>query len=251
MDKHDEKIFYEIYNGLPRKGPGSFESTKKAYEIIKDKLNRPKILDVGCGNGKQTLDLLKISDGFITALDNHKPYIEELNEKIHAEKFSDRVVAEVGDMFSINYPENSFDLIWSEGAIYIMGLIPGLLEFKKFLAPGGFIAVSEISWLTNQHSYEARSYWYNAYPHMGSIRTNIEIINNCGYKLIDHFVMPESAWWDEFYKYLEVSLNKLKVKYKNDEKAIGILTAEEYEIELFRKYSCEYGYVFYVMQLRD
>ena len=43
----------------------------------------------------------------------------------------------------------------------------------------------------------------------------------------------------------------MKRKYKDDKEALHILAATELEIEMFRKYSDYYGYVFYIMQVND
>jgi SAM-dependent methyltransferase len=39
--------------------------------------------------------------------------------------------------------KQKFDLIWSEGAVFIIGFEKGLKEFKKHLKPGGFMPDAE------------------------------------------------------------------------------------------------------------
>jgi len=85
---------------------------------------------------------------------------------------------------------------------------------------------------------------------INAIKNNIEIIRNCGYKLVDYFVLPESGWWDEYYLPLEKRIAILRKKYKDDVKAQEVLEEEQQEIDLYRKYSKYYGYVFYIMQKR-
>jgi hypothetical protein len=46
-------IFFEIHQGLPREGPGRNDYTQKAFEIL-PKMERPRILDIGCGPGGPT-----------------------------------------------------------------------------------------------------------------------------------------------------------------------------------------------------
>jgi hypothetical protein len=60
-NKKFRKIFFEIYEHLPRGGPGDAASTRKAYALTKGLPGHPKILDVGCGPGRQTMDLARIS----------------------------------------------------------------------------------------------------------------------------------------------------------------------------------------------
>jgi hypothetical protein len=47
---------------------------------------------------------------------------------------------------------------------------------------------------------------------------------------------------------IEKKLVDLREKYKDNEKALMILEIEQREIDLFRKYSQYYSYVFYVGQ---
>ena len=243
-----KSIFYEIFHELPRKGPGSFNSTNKAYQYVKPYLRNPKILDIGCGNGKQTIDLLKISDGTITAVDNYPFFINELNETLTREKLNHRAVAEVGDMFNLKYEDESFDLIWCEGAIYNIGFEKGLREFKRFLKPNGFICVSEASWFVDKPSGEVFEFWNKYYPAITSINNNLAAAESAGHKNIAHFKFPESDWLDEYYKYLSQSLDKLRGKYKNNPEALKLFDAGQYEIEIYNKYSEEYGYLFFIMQ---
>lgn len=248
MDKEESGIFYEMFDRLPRKGPGSFESTRKAYETIGNQLNKPGILDVGCGSGRQTLDLLSISDGNIIAVDNYLPYINELNEKLNRYDLTSRASAIREDMFNLNFNDASFNLIWSEGAIYIIGFEKGLLEFKRLLKPGGFIAVTEISWLVNNPSRDSFEFWIKNYPGINTIEKNLLIIEQCGYRFIDSFVLPEKDWLDNYYSHLQININRMREKYSGYKKALDIINAEQYEIDLYKRFSNDYGYVFYIMQ---
>ena len=67
MDRMD--YFMELYGALPRAGPGDNALTRKAFEMMEDLPPRPRILDIGCGPGMQTVELLRISGGTVVALD--------------------------------------------------------------------------------------------------------------------------------------------------------------------------------------
>jgi ubiquinone/menaquinone biosynthesis C-methylase UbiE len=251
MDEKTLKIFFEIHKDLPREGPGSFKSTERAYNTIRKHLKKPMILDVGCGPGKQTIDLLNISDGEITAVDNHKPFIDQLEKEIIKGNFSNRVTAKVGDMFNLDFKEEQFDLIWCEGAIYNIGFEKGLSEFRKFLKPKGFIAATEACWLTNNISKEAKIFWDSEYPAIIHLEDNLKIAEECGYKIIDHFVLEKSAWFNDYYNPIIPRLAMLKEKYAGDETAEKIIHLHEKEIEIMDKYSNEVGYVFFILQKND
>ena len=131
MSEKLPKFFWKLHNGLPREGPGDNESTKKAYQMLEALPKNPRILDIGCGPGMQTIELAKLSNGRIDALDNHQPFLEQLKRRAEEEGLSEKINAVNGDMFALEYDENSFDLIWCEGAIFVIGFEKGLREWKK------------------------------------------------------------------------------------------------------------------------
>jgi hypothetical protein len=62
------------------------------------------------------------------------------------------------------------------------------------------------------------------------------------------FAARESAWWNDYYTPLEKKLPPLREKYKDDSAALARIEDTQQEINLYRKYSDCYGYVFYVLQ---
>ena len=80
-----DEVFFEIHSDNPREGPGSFESTKQAFDSLTNLPLIPKILDIGCGPGKQTFDLLEMSDANIIAIDNHQPFLDTIQNRINIE----------------------------------------------------------------------------------------------------------------------------------------------------------------------
>ena len=246
MDDRAERLFFEIHKNLPRQGPGSFESTKRAFELV----NAPspaKILDVGCGPGKQTFDLLSLTHAHITALDFYPVFVDNVQRKIDAVGVKNRVRVEQGDMNDMPFDRESFDLIWAEGAIYIMGFKNGLEKWKAFLKPGGYIAVSEITWLKDNPPKELETWWRDQYP-VQSTDANLDVIKNAGYKTVGHFILPAHDWWDDYYSHIEKRLPAFLEKFKDDPEALQVVDMEKVEMEMHRHYSDYYGYVFYVMQ---
>jgi ubiquinone/menaquinone biosynthesis C-methylase UbiE len=161
---------------------------------------------------------------------------------------ADRIEVQNESMFDLKFERDSFDVIWSEGAIYIMGFEKGLREFKPLLKKGGYVAVTEISWLKPNPPAELKSYWDKDYPGMDTVDGNLARLADAGYREISHFVLPDSCWWDDYYNPLEKRIVMLEKKYADDSEAQDLLNENRREIEFFRKYSDFYGYVFYVMQ---
>jgi len=240
-------IFFEIHKDLPREGSGRDKYTQKAFEMI-PKINKPHILDIGCGPGLQTIKLAKISNGKITAIDIHQPFLDQLKKHTIKEKLTDKIKILNKSMLKMDFPEEKFDIIWAEGSIFIIGFEIGIIEWKKFIKPGGYLAVHEMTWLKDNPPKEIFNYWQRIYPQISTIEKNLDLIKKCGYKIIGYFPLPEDAWWDLYYIPLEKRLKILEKKYKNNPEALEIINEHYEEIDLFRKYNKWYGSVFFIMQ---
>lgn len=243
----DWELLLEIHKDMPRQGSGRDEYTQKAFEMIPE-MKQPKILDIGCGPGMQTIKLAKLSGGKVIGIDIVQQFLDQLNESIEKEGLQERVKAVNQSMFDINYPEESFDIIWAEGSIFVIGFEKGLTAWRKYIKPKGFLAVHEMAWIQNNPPKEIVDYFKNVYPAITTIEKNIESIKKCKYKLLGYFPLPEDAWWELYYEPLQNRLNGLRITFKDNHKALEMINQEQLEIDLFRKYNKWYGSVFFVMQ---
>jgi len=241
------RVFYEVYEGLPRQGPGSAESTAKAFAMLQGTPRR-RMLDIGCGAGGQTLTLARLSGGHVTALDNHQPFLDSLNAKAAEEGLGGQVSTVNRSMFDLPFAKGSFDLVWSEGAICIAGFERGLLDWRRLLAPDGYMAVSEAVWLKSSPPAELAEFWEREYPSMRTVKEDLAAIGRCGYACVGHFTLPESDWWQSYYHPLERRVAELRGRYAADKDALAVLDAVVREIPFYAKYSDWYGYEFYVMR---
>ena len=249
MTEKMPEIFWEIHSGLPREGPGDNESTRKAYMMLKGLPENPRILDIGCGPGMQTIELAKLSSGQIDALDSHQPFLEQLKKSAKKEGIDDIIKTINGDMFNLSYENSSFDLVWSEGSIFVIGFEKGLREWRRLLTEKGYLVVSGLSWLRPDLPEDARTFMKQGYPAIKTIEDNLEVAQKSGYRIVGSFVLPSKSWWDNYYTPIETKLPKIKARHKENREALEFLAMEETEIEMFRKYSDYYGYIFYIMQV--
>ncbi len=240
-------ISLEIHQNLPREGPGRNRYTRRAYHML-PALEKPLILDVGCGSGGPTMELARLSKGQIIGLDIYQPFIDKLTRKIEKAGLSDRVKAVNCSLFEMEFPDESFDIIWSEGSIFIIGFEKGLKEWRRFLKSKGFLVVHDMTWLRPDPPQEISNYWKEHYPGIRTVEENLKLIPGCGYDLIGHFTLPEDAWWIEYYGPLEKRIRGLRMKYIDDSKALGMLEKEQREIDMFKKYRKWYGSAFFIMQ---
>lgn len=240
-------IFSEIHHDLPREAPGSTESTLRALSLIEGLPSAPAILDVGCGPGAQTIDLARATGGRVVAIDIHRPFLDELRSRAAAASLAGRIEPRSESMFSLEFPDATFDLLWAEGSIFIIGFERGLVEWRRFVKAPGFVAVTELSWLTNDPPDEARELWEEQYPGIRSVQENLELIRRLDYTLLGHFTLPERDWWDGYYGPLERRIAELRTKYARDEGTLEELAVEQREIDVYRRHSGAYGYEFYVL----
>ena len=154
MDPNDSRqraVFFEAHAGLPREGPGDRPSTARALDLARPLPAAPQVLDIACGPGAQTIDLAELlPQATITAVDLHEPFVAETNRRAASACVAGRVRAMVGDMTALAFPPASFDLLWCEGAAYIMGVGAALRAWRPLLRPGGRAALSEAVWLRHE-----------------------------------------------------------------------------------------------------
>ncbi|MFO7982856.1 MAG: class I SAM-dependent methyltransferase [Desulfuromonadales bacterium] len=96
-------IFFELYESLPRQGPGNRASAAKALALCHDLPPSPAVIDLGCGVGGQTLHLAELTSGTIVAVDSRAPSIERLRGTVVEHGLSQRVSPVVG---GVNEPQS-------------------------------------------------------------------------------------------------------------------------------------------------
>ena len=243
-----KELFFNIHRDLPREGPGDDASTRRALNAVRSLTPVARVLDVGCGPGMQTVAVASTTDALVCGLDTHHGYLEQLRSRANAAAVSPRVVCIRGTMFAMPFAPASVDLIWAEGSIYIIGLERGLREWRELIRPRGCVAVTHLSWLTAEPPGQPRLFWARHFPAMASVDENLRIAEQCGYDVVEHFTLPETAWWTDYYDPLERRLASLRTDYASDSQALTAIADTQEQIDLFRQFSKTYGYVFYVLR---
>lgn len=252
------QFFHEIFHSsLARLGPGTVDTTLRALNTVLSaagpreagaKPRWPRVLDLGCGTGAQSLVLAGHLDGRILAVDNHQPFLDALRRRAEAAGVSGKIETRLQDMRTFAPGEGSFDVIWSEGALYSMGFTEGLDRCRLWLAEDGFLVVSELCWLKADPPAECRSFLEDAYPVITDVETNLRAMQARGYTILDHFILPESAWRDEFYDPLESRLRVLRPRYAGDAERLDMIELIQTEIDNYRNYGAYFGYVCCVLR---
>ena len=152
-------LICDFFSNMERQGPGSPEATLKALSFVDGLTDESFIADIGCGTGGQTMVVAGHVPGRITGIDLFPGFIDIFNRNARQLGLQDRVKGIVGSMDALPFGEEELDMIWCEGAIYNIGFERGLKEWRKYLKPGGYIAVSESSWFTDELRKSMTSGW--------------------------------------------------------------------------------------------
>ena len=244
-------LFFEIFNSeLPRQGPGDTISTLRALALVPGLGPTARVLDIGCGTGPQTIALAQNSAAHIVAVDTHEPFVNALNQQARLLGIAHRVEAHLRDMRQLDYPPGSFDLIWCEGAIYIMGFEAALSDWRKLLSPGGHIVVSEVCWTQPNPPPECAAFWTAEYPAIRDVPEMLKTIERCRYNVMDHFTLPATSWWDDFYKPLQESVTIFRERHREEADAQQVADQIQREIDMWHAYGDFYSYEFFAMRLR-
>ena len=119
----------DLYNEIDRDSSRKrlLKYTRKAFELLPG-LDRPRILDVGCGSGVQTIELAMLSKGELVGIDIDQFLLDKLNVKIEREGLSSRVETRAGSVFELDFPDESFEIIWAEGTARAISFDKALKE---------------------------------------------------------------------------------------------------------------------------
>ena len=238
-------LLVDFFSGLDRQGPGSSADTERAFAATGfSTSDRIKAADIGCGTGGQTLVLSNLIEGEITAVDLFPEFLEKLSRRTAGCKAEVRTLE--GSMDSLPFKEETFDLIWSEGAVYNMGFRKGLEYWRRFLKPGASLAVSEITWTTETRPDEIEQFWSKEYPEISTADEKIRIIRESGYSPVDHFILPQSSWIDNYYSPMEKSFDGFLNRHSRSAEAANLIDDLKKEIEQYDKYKKYYSYGFYI-----
>jgi len=179
------------------------------------RLDKPRILDIGCGSGIPTLELARLSRGEVIGIDIDQSALDKFTGKIKEAGLTDRVKAINRSLFNLDFADESLDIIWSEGSIYAIGFENGLREWKRFLKFGGFMVIHD---------------------EQGNIKEKLEQISSCGYDLLGYFTLSENVWRKEYFAPLEKLIAEFQTGYADDPKVREELRQAQRELDMFKKH---------------
>lgn len=235
-----------LFGGMEKLGPGDNAHTLHVLRLLPRQDFRV-VVDAGCGSGRQTLVLAQALRTPVHAVDTHQPFLDDLVRRA-GEAEIEHVHVHCMDMQDIPevFQDQDIDLLWSEGGAYNIGFSNALETWAPALTSGGFVVVSELSWLKKPAPDAVTEFFRSAYPDMRSVEDNIATAEEAGYNVLATHTLPNEAWVDGYYDILEP---RAKALLDHPDSAVRDFASETVkEIEVFHRSEGSYGYVFYVLE---
>ena len=230
-----------------RQGPGSDACTRRAIDLAGLSAHRGlSVADIGCGTGASTLVLARELDAQIVAIDFLPEFLERLQERAANADVSNQIRIRNTPMDALDFQLESLDAIWSEGAIYNLGFENGVRQWRRFLKPGGVLAVSELTWLTEHRPAEIESHWNRVYPEVDTASAKFAVLERNGFSPLGYFVLPKECWLDEYYRPMQQRFQDFLQTHGFSNEAKAIVAAEQTEIDLYERYSSFVSYGYYI-----
>ena len=219
----DKRAFNDLQDQLRHR---LLPHLQRAFQQIPSMV-KPRILDIGCGSGVPTLELAQLSGGDITGIDIDPDTLQRLEEKIQAAKLSDRIHIVKGSLKTMDFPAASFDILWAEGSIFIIGFKQSLKAWKRFLKPRGYLVVHDA---------------------VGNLDQKKGHITACGYQLEEYFLLGQEVWWNEYYEPLNQLIQQIRRQNPTDPQLVTALEQAESEIQGYSKHPERYQSIYFIMR---
>lgn len=239
-------LIVEAHIKLERQGPGSTEMTLKALSFIDNLKKIKKTADLGCGTGGQTMALAQKISGEIIGVDMFPEFINVFDKNSKKLGFSDRVTGLVGNIETLPFKNEEFNLLWSEGVIDGIDFEKRMVYWNSFLKHDGYVVFSCPSWITDMHPVDVVKFWMDAGCKLNTVDQNIAILQKTGFRFISSFVLPEYCWTEKYYIPRTKAMEDLRKNYAGNETFEEFDNGNLTEVELYDKYKDHYGYVFYI-----
>ena len=205
---------------------GLLQYSKRAFDLL-PAMDKPEILDLGCGTGIVALEMAKLTNGNITAVDSDLEALDWFETKVQKLELNNRVSIKRGSVFNVKIPVNGFDIIIAEGLLNIIGFNTGLKSFSAWLKKGGHFIIHD--------EFKRRE-------------NKLRMINKHNYKLINSFVLDEKVWWKHYCSILEDILNTERESMHNSETFEKTYAVEISELALYQRNPAQFRSIYYVLR---
>ena len=237
------EVFWALHSDLPREGVGSDATTRTLLDLTAPLPSSPRALDVGCGPGRASL-VLAAAGARVTAVDLHDPFLHRTRAAAQDAGLARRVAVERASMTALPHPDSAFDLLWCEGAAYLMGVDRALHEWRRLLRPGGALVLTDAVWTSAAPSEEARRFWAQ-YPDMRDEAALAAAARSAGWEVLATHLLPDADWTDEYHGPLAAAIDAWP---DPDPDTAVVLAEARREVDVRQAHRDEFGYLALVLR---
>jgi SAM-dependent methyltransferase len=211
--------------GVEELRAGFLRYTREAYALL-PVMDHRRILDIGCGSGSATMELVRLGGSEVIGIDTDAAALSEMKRRLEADGLGDRVEVASTSLFDVSFPDESFDVLWEEGALHLLDRGRSLPVCHRLLKPGGFLVMHEtVAWFEEAGD---------------SLRT-------VGFRVFDQVLLPKRSWWTDYYEPLEARIRALREAHGEDLEP-GKLEQHEREIAMVRADPERFDCGFFIVQ---
>ena len=204
---------------------GFLKYSREAYALL-PAMDRPRILDLGCGSGPATIELAKLSESEVFGADTDEEALEELRRRVEEAGFGHRVKAVEASLFDLDFVNESFDLVWEEGVLHLLDAAKGVRACRNLLNANGLLVMHEtVAW------FEA-------------IRAQLPAV---GFRIVNEYLLPKGCWWTDYYAPLEDRIRLLREERGRDVTSEK-LAQHEREIAMVKADPARFDCGFFILQ---
>lgn len=248
--KSNEETCFDLvcrfFLAVERQGPGSDDTTLRALQSMDCLSDEPYIADLGCGTGVQSMLLAQHTRAKIIGVDMLAPFVERYNYNAERLNLAGRVKGVVGDMAQPPVDPNSLDVIWSEGSVYNVGFERALASWRRYLKDGGYVAVSDCVWYSDDRDSKIEDFWSRLYPDMQTVKTRVGQLFLAGYEPLEAVVLPDYCWTENYFKPLNAVGRRLVESHPGDKDIADFAAQLQLEEDMYSRYADDYCYVIFV-----
>ncbi|MCR8549751.1 methyltransferase domain-containing protein [Salipiger sp. P9] len=194
--------FIALYSGLLRQGPGLPEDVLWALERLG--LSGPlRVCDAGAGSGADCATLARaLPEAAVEGIEAMPEFVAAGQARLAG---LPNATLRLGDMAALTGP---YDLIWSAGAIYFLGVTEGLTAWRKALAPGGVVAFSQGALQGGDEPQAVRDFWAPE-PGITTCDGVLAQVEAAGFEVIGTRLLT-GAPWQAYYDSLSARIEALR-----------------------------------------
>jgi cyclopropane fatty-acyl-phospholipid synthase-like methyltransferase len=192
-------------------------------------LDRPRILDIGCGQGLQTMELARLSGGEVVGIDIDEAAVAQFRRRLEPTDLRERISLRTKSLFDPGLAEQSFDILWEEGVMHLLEPEMSFAACHRLLKTRGYLVMHEtLDW------FDATS----------------ERIPEWGFAIRDRCPLPTHYWWTDYGAPLERRIQHFRAEH-GDAAASPELTRYANEAAMIREDPDRFDCGFFILQRNE